>query len=82
MTSTNEITDTYTFNGKDYPAGVIDFSNLTNEFQIQQLDSQGFNYTYCTCDKVYSIKFANGAPDTSRLNADNPFYRSLWLNYS
>lgn len=72
ITSTNGMTDTYTYDGKNYASGIIDFSNINSQDDIDKLVGDGINYTCCSCTKAYSIKFVTGTPDTSRLNSTNP----------
>lgn len=72
VTNTHGITETYSFNGKNYPAASIDFSNLTTPDEVAKLDGTGVHYTCPTCSIAYSIKFVDGNPDTSRLNSLHP----------
>lgn len=72
ITSSGGVNDEYEYNGKKYASAIIDFSNLNSEKDIENIVGKGFNYTCCTCDKAYSIKFVKGEPDTSRLNDANP----------
>lgn len=72
VTTTGGVTDKYTYGGKQYASGVIDFSNINSAADIANLVGKGFSYTCCTCNKNYSIKFVSGTPDTSRLNDSNP----------
>lgn len=72
ITTSGGVTDKYTYNGVDYASAIIDFSNITSEADIANLIGKGVNYTCCTCNQAYSIKFVNGNPDTSRLNEPNP----------
>ncbi|HCW53421.1 MAG TPA: flagellar protein [Clostridium sp.] len=58
--------------GFSHRSSMIDFSNLKTNKEISWLDGTGFNYTCCTCDKAYSVKFVKGDPDTSRLKDKNP----------
>lgn len=57
---------------KQYASAIIDFSNLTSLDKIEKIADKGANYTCCTCNKAYSIKFVNGDADISRLDAINP----------
>lgn len=72
ITTTGGVTDKYTKDGKDYASAIIDFSNINSATDVAKLEGKGVNYTCCTCNQAYSIKFVNGNPDTSRLNAPNP----------
>ncbi len=72
VTSSGGITDKYTYNGVDYSSASIDFSNINSASDVANLVGKGVNYTCCTCNKAYSIKFVDGNPDTSRLNDTNP----------
>nr|WP_106781997.1 flagellin [Lysinibacillus timonensis] len=72
ITTSGGVTDTYSTGGNDYASAIIDFSNITSPNDVAKLDGKGVYYTCCTCNKAYSIKFVNGNPDTSRLNAFNP----------
>ncbi|GLC89272.1 flagellin [Lysinibacillus piscis] len=72
ITTSRGITDKYTYNSIDYASAIIDFSNMNSASDVAKLDGKGVYYTCCTCNQAYSIKFVNGNPDTSRLNAANP----------
>ncbi|MGR7910330.1 flagellin N-terminal helical domain-containing protein [Lysinibacillus capsici] len=72
VTTSGGITDKYTYNSIDYASAIIDFSNINSASDVAKLNGEGVNYTCCTCNQAYSIKFVNGNPDTSRLNDSNP----------
>jgi flagellin len=73
ITTTGGVTDKYTYtDGTKYASAVIDFSKINSSSDVANLVGKGVNYTCCTCNKVYSIKFVNGTPNTSRLNDSNP----------
>ena len=72
ITETGGVTEKYNVNGVNYASAIIDFSNITSADAVKKLAGTGVNYTCCTCNKAYSIKFVDGNPDTSRLNATNP----------
>lgn len=72
ITSSGGVNDEYEYNGEKYASAIVDFSNLKSEKNVGNIVGKGFNYTCCTCDKAYSIKFVKGEPDTSRLNDANP----------
>ncbi|MBU5484378.1 flagellin [Clostridium sp. MSJ-11] len=76
VTTSGGITNkyTYTYNGKteNYESAIIDFSNINSADDVDKLVGKGVNYTCCTCNAAYSIKFVDGNPDTSRLNTGNP----------
>lgn len=81
ITDSGGITDTFTYKyktvdgqgeTKDYASAIVDFSNITSEDEMKKLIGEGFHYTCATCSKAYSIKFVEGNPDQSRLNASNP----------
>ncbi|KQL34717.1 flagellin [Psychrobacillus sp. FJAT-21963] len=72
VTTSGGVTDKYTYNSIDYASAMIDFSNINSASDVAKLDGKGVSYTCCTCNQTYSIKFVNGNPDTSRLNAPNP----------
>lgn len=77
ITTTGGVTDKYTYTDntavtKNYASAAIDFGNISNKSDVEKLIGKGVNYTCCTCDKAYSIKFVNGNSDTGRLMDDNP----------
>lgn len=73
ITKTGGVTDKYTYSdGSKYASAIIDFSNINSADDIEKLIGKGVNYTCCTCNKAYSIKFVDGNPNTSRLNDYNP----------
>ncbi len=50
--------------GKTYPAATIDFKGMgAGTINLDSLSGSGFNSTCKTCDKHYSIVFANGGSD-------------------
>lgn len=52
--------------GKTYPAAMIDFKGMgTGTINLDSLADSGFNSTCKTCDRHYSIVFANGGSDKS-----------------
>lgn len=81
ITDSGGITGTFTYKyetedgqekTKDYASAIVDFSNISSEDEMKKLIGEGFHYTCATCSKAYSIKFVEGNPDQSRLNAANP----------
>lgn len=77
VTDTGGVTDTYTYtdangNTKNYTSAIIDFSNINTKEGVEKLIGKGVNYTCCTCEKAYSIKFVDGDPNLDRLNDENP----------
>ena len=72
ITTSGGVTDKYTKDGEDYASAIIDFSNINSVTDVAKLEGKGVNYTCCTCNQAYSIKFINGNPDTSKLNNANP----------
>lgn len=72
ITTTGGVTDKYIYSGTSYASAIVDFSNIKSTGDVANLVDKGFNYTCCTCNKAYSIKFVDGNPNTTRLNDSNP----------
>ncbi|SFR75320.1 flagellin N-terminal helical domain-containing protein [Anaeromicropila populeti] len=72
VTTSGGLTYRYMFDGQTYAGALVDFSNISSASDVAKLAENGFSYTCCTCDKVYSVRFVNGTPDTSHLNERNP----------
>lgn len=72
ITLSGGMNDKYEYNGVEYASAVIDFSNLTTNEDIMELKDQGMNYSCCTCDRRYSIRFVDNDPNTTYLNDYHP----------
>lgn len=74
ITTSGGVNDRYKHDSTntEYASAIIDFSGIVSIDEISKLEGKGVNYTCCTCDKAYSIKFINGSPNSSRLDEANP----------
>lgn len=72
------MTGTYSESGKDYIAGTIDFSGVT-ESNVDQLADTGFNLTCATCSSHYSIRFTEDS-ESSRSISGEHFIYNISLN--